>query len=372
MHVLTVFFFLCYLPVSKHLHLMATPFNVFFKSYAPKAALPIIPNIEEREDYGVKSFEQFTWKQLLDGYACTECGRCTVCPALATDKPLWPKEIITGVREVMMHSNQVPLIPSNVPVLGKLKLETKEVGETAAAQGPMVGGVIKEESLWACTNCGACVEVCPVNIEHVIKIDDMRRYLVMEESSFPSEVTSLFNNLERNQNPWEMRNDTRGAWAASMGIPTLAEDPEVDVLYWVGCMASFDDRNKKVATALAKVLKAANVKFGILAQEENCTGDPARRIGNEYLSQMLAQQNIETLNGYGFNTRPDAAANGAVSSNGHTASNGASANIGSSGQPKFRTIITACPNTASTPSRTNIRSLAATSKWYITPSSSSA
>jgi Fe-S oxidoreductase len=346
-HVLTVFFFLCYLPVSKHLHLMATPFNVFFKNYGPRAALPIIPNIEEREDYGVKSFEQFTWKQLLDGYACTECGRCnSVCPALATDKPLWPKEIITGVREVMMHSDKAPLIPKSLPVLGGLKLGM--VGEEVKPeQEPMVGGIIKEESLWACTNCGACVEVCPVNIEHVVKIDDMRRYLVMEESSFPTEVTSLFNNLERNQNPWEMRNDARGEWAASLGIPTLAEDPDVDVLYWVGCMASFDQRNKKVATALAKVLKAANVRFGILAQEENCTGDPARRIGNEYLWQMLAQQNVETLNGYGFNT---ASQNGKASSNGHAASSGAAASTGagasseSSGQPKVRTIITACPH----------------------------
>jgi Fe-S oxidoreductase/nitrate reductase gamma subunit len=342
-HVLTVFFFLCYLPVSKHLHLMATPFNVFFKNYGPKAALPIIPNIEEREDYGVKSFEQFTWKQLLDGYACTECGRCnSVCPALATDKPLWPKEIITGVREVMMHSEKVPLVPANMPVLGKLK--PGMVGaEVKPDQEPMVGGVIKEESLWACTNCGACVEICPVNIEHVTKIDDMRRYLVMEESSFPTEVTSLFNNLERNQNPWEMRNDTRGEWAASLGIPALAEDPDVDVLYWVGCMASFDQRNKKVATALAKVLKAANVKFGILGPEENCTGDPARRIGNEYLWQMLAQQNVETLNSYGFNTR--LAAFEAEKANGNA--NGASGNgaqAASNGQPKFRTIITACPH----------------------------
>jgi Fe-S oxidoreductase len=348
-HVLTVFFFLCYLPVSKHLHLLASPFNVFFQNYGPKTALPLILNIEEREDYGVKSFEQFTWKQLLDGYACTECGRCnSVCPALATNKPLWPKEIITGVREVMMHSEKAPLIPTSVPVLGKLKLGMmKEIGETAAVQGPMVGGVIKEESLWACTNCGACVEVCPVNIDHVTKIDDMRRYLVMEESSFPTEVTSLFNNLERNQTPWEMRNDTRGAWVAALNVPTLAEDPEVDVLYWVGCMASFDQRNKKVATALAKVLKAANVKFGILAQEENCTGDPARRIGNEYLWQMLAQQNVETLNNYGFNIKPDAAANGNTSSNGNAVSNTAAATDGangSSGLPKFRTIITACPH----------------------------
>jgi Fe-S oxidoreductase len=214
----------------------------------------------------------------------------------------------------------------------------------------MVGGVIKEESLWACTNCGACVEICPVNIEHVTKIDDMRRYLVMEESSFPTEVTSLFNNLERNQNPWEQRNDARAEWAAGLGIPTLAEDPEVEVLYWVGCMASFDKRNQRVATALAKVLKAADVKFGILGPEESCTGDPARRIGQEYLWQMLAQQNIEVLNGYGFNTR--AAANGAsAASNGHASANDAttSSTNGAAGTAvavpsKHRTIITACPH----------------------------
>ncbi len=343
-HVLTVFFFLDYLPVSKHLHLMATPFNVFFKNYGAKAALPLIPNIEEREDYGVKSFEQFTWKQLLDGYACTECGRCnTVCPALATGKPLWPKEIITGVRDVMMHSDKVPLIPINLPLLAKLKpTRPDETKAIEAEREPMVGGIIKEESLWACTNCGACVEICPVNIEHVTKIDDMRRYLVMEESSFPQEVTSLFNNLERNQNPWEIRNDTRADWARDLGIPTLAEDPDVDVLYWVGCMASFDQRNKRVATALAKVLKAANVKFGILGPEENCTGDPARRIGNEYMWQMLAQQNIETLNTYGFNIAP---ADGKAASNGHAASNGTATNGGlPDSQTRFRTIITACPH----------------------------
>ncbi len=343
-HVLTVFFFLDYLPVSKHLHLMATPFNVFFKNYGAKAALPLIPNIEEREDYGVKSFEQFTWKQLLDGYACTECGRCnTVCPALATGKPLWPKEIITGVRDVMMHSDKVPLIPINLPLLAKLKpTRPDETKAIEAEREPMVGGIIKEESLWACTNCGACVEICPVNIEHVTKIDDMRRYLVMEESSFPQEVTSLFNNLERNQNPWEIRNDTRADWARDLGIPTLAEDPDVDVLYWVGCMASFDQRNKRVATALAKVLKAANVKFGILGPEENCTGDPARRIGNEYMWQMLAQQNIETLNTYGFNIAP---ADGKAASNSHAASNGTATNGGlPDSQTRFRTIITACPH----------------------------
>ncbi len=288
-NVLTVLFFLVYLPNSKHLHLLATPFNVFFRNLRPIGALDPIPNLEEREDYGVHTITQFTWKQLLDGYACTECGRCnSVCPALATDKPLWPKEIILGVKEELFAK-------------GNLHLVSHEAAEEASKTEPMVGGLIKDETLWACTNCGACVEICPVSIEHVQKIDDMRRYLVMEESRFPQEVTSLFTNLERNQNPWEIRNDTRADWAKAVGVPTLAEDPDVDVLYWVGCMGSFDARNRKVATAFAKVMQRANVRFGILGPEESCTGDPARRIGNEYLWSMLAQQNIEVMNGYGFN-----------------------------------------------------------------------
>ena len=188
-NVLVVLTFLIYIPNSKHLHLLATPFNVFFRNYEPKGALQIIPNIEEREDYGVHKINQFTWKQLLDGYACTECGRCnSVCPALATDKPLWPKEIILAVKEELFAA-------------GGMMLISAETAEERAKTEPMVGGLIKEESLWACTNCGACVEICPVSIDHVQKIDDMRRFLVMEESSFPQEVTPLFNNLERNANP---------------------------------------------------------------------------------------------------------------------------------------------------------------------------
>ncbi len=196
---------------------------------------------------------------------------------------------------------------------------------------PLVGGAISEEALWACTTCSACMEICPVSIEHVPKIVDMRRHLVMEESEFPPEVTSLFNNIERNGNPWEISNDKRAEWAAGLDIPLMSEKPDADVLYWVGCMGSFDQRNKRVATAVAKILKAANVNFAILGPEESCTGDPARRIGNEYLWQMQAQQNIETLDSYGFN-RTKNAENG---HNGHQ--NGAAA-------PKHRTIITACPH----------------------------
>ena len=328
-NVLTVLGFLMYLPYSKHLHLLATPFNVFFRNFGPRGALQPIENLEEREDYGVHEVTQFTWKQLLDGYACTECGRCnSVCPALATDKPLWPKEIILNVKEEVFATANMTLVGAGAT-------------EEAAKHEPMVGGLIKDETLWACTNCGACVEICPVSIEHVQKIDDMRRYLVMEESRFPQEVTPLFNNLERNQNPWEISNDTRAEWAAGMNVPTLAEDPDVDVLYWVGCMGSFDARNRKVATAFAKVMQAANVHFGILGPEESCTGDPARRIGNEYLYYMLASQNIETIKGYGFDKGPAEGVHGAAAPNG-PAYRGVGVEPGRAYNVK--TVVATCPH----------------------------
>ncbi len=335
LHILTVLSFLIYLPRSKHLHLLATPFNVFFRNFKPKGALPLLENIEERDDYGVSKAEQFTWKQLLDGYACTECGRCnTVCPASNTGKPLFPKEIILGVKEsLFVRSNEIlgeDTLYSRLGIAG-VKADENE-REKEAHHQQMVGGIISEDALWACTTCMACMEICPVSIEHVPKIVDMRRHLVMEESEFPQEVTSLFNNIERNGNPWEISNDKRAEWAAGMGIPLLAENPEAEVLYWVGCMGSFDQRNKQVATSVARILQAAKVDFAILGPEESCTGDPARRIGNEYLWQMQAQMNIETLNGYGFNRSDE--------SNGHHAANG----HGATTAAKQRTIITACPH----------------------------
>src|SRR5256884_657955 len=335
-HIIIFFSFLVYLPRSKHLHLMATPFNVFFSNYAPKGALPLMEDLEEREDYGVSKPEQFTWKQLLDGYACTECGRCnTVCPATNTDKPLFPKEIILGVKEALfVQSNQIlgeNTLWSRLGVAGVKADETAR--EKEAHHEPMVGGIITNDALWAVTTGRACMEICPVSIEHVPKIVDMRRHLVMEESDFPTEVTSLFNNIERNSNPWEISNDKRAEWAAGLDVPLMSENPDADVLYWVGCMGSFDERNKKVATAVAKILKAAHINFAILGPEEWCTGDPARRIGNEYLWQMMAQQNIETLDSYGFNR--SSAHNG---HNGHASGNG----IGT--VTKHRTLLTACPH----------------------------
>jgi Fe-S oxidoreductase len=333
-HILTVLGFLIYLPRSKHLHLMATPFNVFFQNYKPRGALPLMENIEEREDYGVSKAEQFTWKQLLDGYACTECGRCnTVCPAANTDKPLFPKEIVLGVKEALFaRSGEILGQDSFFSKFGVAAVKADATAEQNGHPKEMVGGIISTDALWACTTCMACMEICPVSIEHVPKIVDMRRHLVMEASDFPQETVSVLNNIERNGNPWEISNDKRAEWAADLGIPLMAENPDADVLYWVGCMGSFDQRNKHVATSVAKILLAAKVNFAILGPEESCTGDPARRIGNEYLWQMQAQQNIETLNGYGFNIVD--ASNGNHSANGH---NGTSAS-------KHRTIITACPH----------------------------
>src|SRR5947209_14553073 len=233
LHILTVLGFLIYLPRSKHLHLMATPFNVFFRSYAPKGALPLVENLEEREDYGVSRAEQFTWKQLLDGYACTECGRCnTVCPATNTGKPLFPKEIILGVKEALfVHSDEIlgeNSMYSKLAIAGVKADETK--AEKEAHHEPMVGGIITKDALWACTTCRACMEICPVSIEHVPKIVDMRRHLVMEESDFPSEVTSLFNNIERKANPWEISNDKRAEWAADLVVHLKLDNTDCDVL----------------------------------------------------------------------------------------------------------------------------------------------
>ncbi|TMF47103.1 MAG: 4Fe-4S dicluster domain-containing protein [Chloroflexi bacterium] len=345
-HFLVVFAFLIYLPRSKHLHLMATPFNVFFRNHRSKGALPLMENLEEREDYGVSKPEQFTWKQLLDGYACTECGRCnTVCPATNTGKPLFPKEIILGVKEALfVHSDEILGENTLWSKLGIAGVRADEnAREKEAHHQPMVGGIISTDALWSCTSCRACMEICPVSIEHVPTIVDMRRHLVMEESDFPVEVTPLFNNIERNANPWEISNDTRAEWAAGLDIPLMSENPHAEVLYWVGCMGSFDRRNQKVATAVAKILKAAHVNFAILGPEESCTGDPARRIGNEYLWQMMAQQNIEVLNGYGLNVSEQQ-----HDHNGHTPGSGGASVAGVAGvvgvAPIHRTIITACPH----------------------------
>lgn len=288
-HVLLILGLMTYIPLSKHFHIITSPFNVYFRSTRPKGELSKIENIEEAEHFGVGQVQQFTWKDILDGYACTECGRCTAaCPATLTGKPLDPKKIIVDTRLATYAQ-------------GGLRMLGRRETRAITPETPLIGGLIGDDELWSCTTCMACIEACPVAIEHVPKIVDMRRNLVLEETRFPPELTKVFNSLERNSNPFGLRARTRADWAKGLGLTILGERPDepVDVLYWVGCYGSFDERNVRVARALSRVLRAAGINFGILGVEEGCTGDPARRAGNEYLYQVLAQGNVETLQGYG-------------------------------------------------------------------------
>jgi Fe-S oxidoreductase len=282
-HVTTVLAFAAYLPQSKHLHIVTTLPNVFFRSQRPRGALDLIDKIEERESFGAGSVRDLSWKQLLDGYTCTECGRCSdQCPALATGKPLDPQKIVLDVRDQLLHEG------------ARLAAASAERGTPPARWKET-----KTEELWACTTCAACLEACPVTIEHIDKIVDMRRWLAMNEGDVPAEAQRALTNIERAGNPWGQPPDTRADWAKGLEVPTFAEHPESEYLYFVGCAASFDGRNQKVARAVVAVLRAAGVRFAILGTEETCNGDPARRIGNEYLWQTQARHNIETFTRYG-------------------------------------------------------------------------
>ncbi|HKW77957.1 MAG TPA: (Fe-S)-binding protein [Candidatus Limnocylindria bacterium] len=279
-HVLTILVFAVYLPRTKHLHIVTTLPNVFFRKQTPRGQLSLIKDIEDQETFGAASLRDFSWKQLLDGYTCTECGRCSDnCPALATGKPLDPQKIVLDVRDQLLREG---------PKL------VRKTGDSATPPSHWVES--KPEELWACTTCAACVEACPVTIEHIDKIVDMRRHLTLMEGAAPPEAQRAMTNIERAGNPWGEPRDARGDWAKDLGIPTIAERPDAEYLYFVGCAASYDRRNQRVARALATILKAAGVSFAILGAAETCNGDPARRLGNEYLYQLQAQQNIETLN----------------------------------------------------------------------------
>ena len=284
-HATLVLLFLNLLPVSKHFHVITAIPNVFTQSLAPRGRLPNIADIEGRiereETLGLKKIGQLSWKAVLDLYTCTECGRCSdQCPATNTGKLLSPKHLTLDLRDFLYkHKRQL----------------TSGGGDSLPE---LIPEVIKPEVIWACTTCGACETECPVFITYVDKIVDMRRNLVMEKSEFPAELQNAFRGMETNSNPWSFPASDRAGWAAGLDVPRMAEKPDAQVLFWVGCSASFDDRARKIARATAQLLKAAGVDFAILAEEEQCTGDPARRAGNEFLFQMLAQANVETLNRY--------------------------------------------------------------------------
>ena len=292
-HIGTVLVFLNYLPRSKHLHVLTSIPNVYFSGLKSRGALkPINLEAEHVEKFGASDVEDLTWKQLLDGYTCTECGRCSAaCPANTTGKILSPRKIIMDIRQRL--EEKAPL------VLAGEKLPESAGGEIKhPLQKTLVHDYITAEELFACTTCMACVQECPVNIEHVDAIVEMRRSLVLMESNFPPEVQVVFRNLETNFSPWAFPASIRADWAEGLNVPTVRQNPNADVLFWVGCAGAFDSRYVKVTQAFARLMQQAGVSFAILGVEEKCTGDSARRMGNEYLAQMMMKENIATLNNY--------------------------------------------------------------------------
>jgi len=313
-HVLILLAFLNYLPYSKHLHVVTSLINVYFSNTngpGQKGVMRPMDLEAEVEHFGASDVDQLTWKNLLDGYSCTECGRCTAaCPANITGKSLSPRKIVINTRQRLME--KAPLETGDRMEFVHPRLVRGEGGDAGAATATQVvterllDTYITEEELWACTSCRACVQECPVSIDQLDIINQMRRYLVLTESRFPEEIQPAFQSLERNGSPWAFSRADRARWADGMDIPTMAEAMErgqrPDILFWVGCMGSFDDRAKKITVAFARILKACGINFAILGQEEHCHGDPARRMGNEYLYQMLAKDTIGTLDRYEVKT----------------------------------------------------------------------
>lgn len=294
-HVVFFLVFLALLPITMLRHMFTSPLNMYLKDRErPKGAMRAMPNLTETslESFGASVVEDFTWKQLLDLDACTMCGRCTsVCPAHATGKPLDPREIVLKAGEVMaasaLHGHVSPPIGTDV----EITIKSSSLFERITA-----------EEIWSCTTCKACDDICPVNIEILDKILDMRRYLSLMESNFPAELGNAYRAMENQGNPWGMNQGERGDWADGLDGVTVVDPGQPitsEYLYWVGCAGSFDDKNKKVTQAMAKLLRRAGIDVSILGPSEMCTGDSARRSGNEYLFQMLAMPNVEMLNGMG-------------------------------------------------------------------------
>jgi Fe-S oxidoreductase len=319
-HILIVLGFLNYLPFSKHIHILTAGPNIFFRNLEQRGVLPKLDlEAEDMAKTGiVENYSDFTWKSLFDDFSCTECARCSnYCPAYNTDKPLSPMHLIHDLRietvergslreDIAALEQQLAAQPQahagngahdhshpaqEDGLAAQLAAKKKQLAEMPA----MVGGRIRDETLWACTTCGACQEVCPVFIDHPEKIIQMRQNLVLLQERAPAELVRTFKNLERQNNPWGIAAQKRMEWAEGLEVPTIDSNPNAEYLLWVGCMGAFDDRIKKSTRALVDVLTQAGVDFAVLGEEEGCSGDPARRSGNEMLYQEQAKANIELL-----------------------------------------------------------------------------
>ena len=302
-HLAVVFSFLVLVVNSKHMHIFTSPLNVLF-GRQPVALGRLKPleidmdNVTEETVFGVGKVEDFTWKQLLDGFTCTECGRCqSVCPAWNTGKELNPKQLMMWSRDNVF--DRAPEILGEPRPAPRVMFDSEPLPPPEPPPAELVPNVFSEEFIWSCVTCGACVQECPVDIEHVDAIVDMRRYQVMMESKFPAEAGVMLRNLENSGNPWGASAADRLGWAKGLEddivIVNGAVPPDVEYLYWVGCAGAFDDRAKKAVRAFAELMIHAGVSFAILGPQESCTGDPARRAGNEYLFQEMAKANIATL-----------------------------------------------------------------------------
>ena len=281
-HLGVILGFALYIPLSKHMHIVAAPISFYLRSLEARGTLDTPRDLETAESFGAAKVQDFTWKELLDGYACAVCGRCTdSCPANISGKILSPMHIVENLKEHLIET-------------GPGVLRDQDEQDSL----PLLERWIPEEALWDCLTCGACVEECPVGVEHIDSIVDMRRHLVMDQAKMPETAMNALLSMEQRGHPWRGTTYTRTDWAEGMSIKILAEHPESEVLFWVGCTAALEQRSQGIARAMASVLKHAGVDFAILGTEEMCTGDPARRMGNEYLYQTLAQQNIETFSRY--------------------------------------------------------------------------
>jgi len=291
LHLALILVFLNVLPYGKHFHIITALPNVFFARLPPAAALRKLDLEAEDASFGTATVKDLSWKEAWDVYSCTECGRCqTHCPTYVTGKPLSHKEVNRAIRHHL--ADVAPALTAFA------RAKEPAAREAAAGRLPRVTDIVPPETVWACTTCGWCETACPVLIENVPRLVDMRRHEVLVESSFPDEASRVFKGIETQGNPWGIGSNRRADWCADLGIPRPADGP-FEWLFFVGCAGAFDDRQKKVSRAIVRILREAKVSFAILGEEETCTGDAARRLGNEYLFQMQAQALVELLNGHG-------------------------------------------------------------------------